>query len=602
MTLISEAPAAPATYLVPLEKLEDSPLNPRKDPKPEELEELRASIRQRGILVPLLVRPLDGTGLEVLAGKRRLAAARLEGLEEVPVHVRQVDDETARELALEEQLQREDLDPFEEAAALAELLKRRSATEVGEAIGKAPRWVARRANLAKLSKRWRKAATDGPAAEYSDRHLELVALLEPADQDRLLESWQAWELKEGLELETLRDRVAGYTHRLRAAPWSIEDAELEPKAGACATCPDNTGNARDLFGDWIPEGAKEAEAACRRPSCWAKKRTAWRDAQLAKARKKHGSELLLVDDHQGRRGRDSALEVGKPKNAGEIAEAWNLQRCKKSTPGARPCLNVTGPSAGGTVYWAKPYNTGRGGTAKKATKKKAEKKAAPLTKARAAKELEAKRVQLAARRRAWVVEHVREELGKIRANLEGRELDGHGAEARLAKKAPPLVRPVPEPPVLLLLAGAYGCAPPLSYGESYLEVVTMPQELVLEALYTGVLSKVLGSLLRAGPGDRREEQYSEAGWLALELLGRQPAELDAAAAEKIPEPKSWANLEAIAKGEKQPPAPRPSSSKAKKSKKAKAKKAKATKRTRASSAAAPRRKKATKRKRRKVTT
>jgi len=604
MTLLSDAPPAPGAFLVELSELTVSPLNPRKDPSPTELEELRASIRSRGILCPLLVRPVDGHGLEVVAGKRRLLAARAEGLEHVPVMARDMDDETARELGLEEQLQREELDPFEQAEALAELLERRGPAEVGEAIGKPAAWVARRANLAKLSKKWRKAASSGAAKEYTDRHLELVALLDPKDQDLLLR--ERWTITEGLELAQLRQSVAAYTMRLRAAPWNLDDAELLPRAGACSSCTANSGNAPALFDDWVPEGAKTAEAACRRPSCWAKKREAYRDRRLAKARETHGSELLLLKGPHGLR-RGDGLELEAPKNAGTVLDHYQVTTAKKDAPGARPALVVSGEKAG-TLRWVKPTSSrGAGSTAKKTKAKKA-KATKALTPAKAKAELAEKREQLAGRRQAWTIEHVRERLGKVREHLERRLPDpsSDGKSLEPGRTAPALEVEIPPASLLLQLTAAYGSSSCSHLVDADPFTVAMaPAEMVAELVYLGVLDKVLGELLRSGPGARREEQHVAAQWLGLVLLDATPEQLETAAAEAIPEPKSWEQLEAIAEGRGAAPATSSSTSRKATKKAAKRKKAKATKASARSSstsrAKAPRRKKATKRKRRTVT-
>lgn len=96
-------------------------VNPRRHADPEGLQQLAESIRLHGILKPLVVRPLPDGGYELVCGSRRLAAARMVGLDRVPVRVVQVDEKEAAELRLIENLQREDLDPIEEAEAYRQL-------------------------------------------------------------------------------------------------------------------------------------------------------------------------------------------------------------------------------------------------------------------------------------------------------------------------------------------------------------------------------------------------------------------------------------------------------------------------------------------------
>jgi ParB family chromosome partitioning protein len=107
--------------MVPLESLVSNPRQPRKYFAPDALEELAVSIRSQGIVQPLLVRPTDNERYEIVAGERRWRAAKLAGLTEIPVFVRRVSDMEVMAAALIENLQREDLNPLEEARALATL-------------------------------------------------------------------------------------------------------------------------------------------------------------------------------------------------------------------------------------------------------------------------------------------------------------------------------------------------------------------------------------------------------------------------------------------------------------------------------------------------
>ena len=110
-----------ALSMVPLVSLMPSPKQPRKRFAPDTLEELAASIRSQGIVQPLLVRPAGNARYEIVAGERRWRAAGLAGLTEIPVLVRQLSDMEVMAAALIENLQREDLNPLEEARALAGL-------------------------------------------------------------------------------------------------------------------------------------------------------------------------------------------------------------------------------------------------------------------------------------------------------------------------------------------------------------------------------------------------------------------------------------------------------------------------------------------------
>lgn len=131
------APVAPATT-ARVDDIEPNPRQPRRTFDDAALGDLAASIRALGVLQPLVVRARPDGGLELVAGERRLRAARRAGLDEVPVVVVDTDDDGSLERALVENLQREDLDPLEEAHAYRALLTRTGMTqdELGARVGK----------------------------------------------------------------------------------------------------------------------------------------------------------------------------------------------------------------------------------------------------------------------------------------------------------------------------------------------------------------------------------------------------------------------------------------------------------------------------------
>ena len=114
---------------LPLREIEPDPGQPRKTFDDETLAELSASIAEHGLLQPIAVRPKPSGGYLIVAGERRWRASRMAGLTEVPVIVKDVTDEQAMELALVENLQREDRDPVEEAAGIRELMTRCDLTQ-----------------------------------------------------------------------------------------------------------------------------------------------------------------------------------------------------------------------------------------------------------------------------------------------------------------------------------------------------------------------------------------------------------------------------------------------------------------------------------------
>ncbi len=123
---------------LPIDLLERGRYQPRRDMKPEALEELANSIRAQGVMQPIVVRPIAGNRFEIIAGERRWRASQLAGLDKVPALVRDVPDEAAIAMALIENIQREDLNAMEEAQALKRLQDEFGLThqQVADAVGK----------------------------------------------------------------------------------------------------------------------------------------------------------------------------------------------------------------------------------------------------------------------------------------------------------------------------------------------------------------------------------------------------------------------------------------------------------------------------------
>ncbi len=132
----ARADSAPQT--LPLARLRAGKYQPRTRMNAEALAELADSIRAQGVMQPILVRPVDADHYEIIAGERRFRAAQMAGLAEVPVLVRQVADEAALAMALIENIQREDLNPLEEAQGVARLIREFDFTheQAAQAIGR----------------------------------------------------------------------------------------------------------------------------------------------------------------------------------------------------------------------------------------------------------------------------------------------------------------------------------------------------------------------------------------------------------------------------------------------------------------------------------
>jgi ParB family transcriptional regulator, chromosome partitioning protein len=168
---------------VKLERIKPSPLQPRKDFTTEALQELAASIKEQGIVQPLIVRD-QKTHYELIAGERRWRASQLLGLTEVPIIIREADDRSVLELALIENLQRENLNPMEEALGYAQLIEQFQLRQEDVAIkvGKSRVAVANSLRLLKLAPEIQAYVRD---ARLSVGHAKVILSLPIAEQQKL---------------------------------------------------------------------------------------------------------------------------------------------------------------------------------------------------------------------------------------------------------------------------------------------------------------------------------------------------------------------------------------------------------------------------------
>jgi len=189
-----------------------NPQQPRQHFDPAALEELAQSIREQGVLQPLLVRPV-GNELQLIAGERRWRAAQLAGLTEIPVLVRPLNDERALEVAIIENLQREDLNPLEQARAFHQLGSRFALTQeqIAQRTGKDRASVANFLRLLKLDPEVQALLEQGV---LTMGHARALLGLEPAAQRALAATIQ----KLGLNVRQVEERVAAAQPKPAADP------------------------------------------------------------------------------------------------------------------------------------------------------------------------------------------------------------------------------------------------------------------------------------------------------------------------------------------------------------------------------------------------
>jgi ParB family chromosome partitioning protein len=180
---IEEARAGGQLQQIPIEQLQRGKYQPRRDMRQESLEELANSIKAQGVMQPITVRAIGHQKYEIVAGERRWRATQLAGLDTIPAIVRDIDDNAAIAMALIENIQREDLNPMEEAVALQRLQDEFALTQqqVAEAVGKSRAAVANLLRLLNLNEEVKKLLIHG---DLEMGHARALLALDSTQQAR----------------------------------------------------------------------------------------------------------------------------------------------------------------------------------------------------------------------------------------------------------------------------------------------------------------------------------------------------------------------------------------------------------------------------------
>ncbi len=198
--------------IVAIDRIEPNPEQPRLAFDQATLDELAASIREHGVLQPILVRPLDGTRFQLIAGERRWRASRLAGLDTIPALIEEIDDDTALEIAIIENLQREDLSPLDEAAMYDRMVREHgySIRKLADKLGKDKGYLENRLRLADAPPEVRELVS--LRKDTLSHAYELMKVDDPRKRRRLAAQVARGELT----LVKLRDKIEG--RRTRPAP------------------------------------------------------------------------------------------------------------------------------------------------------------------------------------------------------------------------------------------------------------------------------------------------------------------------------------------------------------------------------------------------
>ena len=289
-TNIKQETAAPAAKTLKRERIEASahqlrpaPWNPRPEITSESVADITASIRELGLIQPLVVmrdpvkKPFGGTDFYlVVAGHRRFRACVDAGLSPIPCDLVDCDEQTAKRVTMIENLQRKDADPLMEADLIAGLLADgMTQAEIAAETGRGERWVARRANLVKLSESWRKRIEKGEKITVDC--LEHVAAYPEEVQEKCKDCQSGYYSDSGRGLQWCDCR------------WTFQ-RETQDLHGVvfdtakCKTCPNNSGCYQDLFDDTV---SKDNLGKCLDAKCFERMTAEAIDAAVeAKAEKR----------------------------------------------------------------------------------------------------------------------------------------------------------------------------------------------------------------------------------------------------------------------------------------------------------------------------
>lgn len=553
----------PNICLVNVEDIIPTPDNPRRriDPEKQSFKELVESIKANGILQLPVGRPhpTQAGKIDLRAGHRRYAAGVAAGMKVIAMVIRDLDDRTAMEVTVLENLQREDLTPMEEARGVRQLqLSGHDLEEIARNLGKSRQWVVRRGSLMDLIEEMQDI---GEEHGWSAEALELFARYSQESQREMLveftgpHNWR-WDNFKAGSVSYLRKYLSERQRALVAAPWKLDDALLLPKAGACNVCPLRTSCSPDLFDDEErgDDGKVMKGDRCLNVDCWKEKRLLWVNREIETAKAKHANLILIRKEYQS--------EKAFPK----AVEEYYLEKTKKSEAGAVPAMEVDGAHPG-RIVWVKPPSRENSSPVAVKAANAAAKEAAESGDPEAAKQLlESKRAAHELRRWAWVIEKV----------IAGTLLSEEPAPASYKTHKG-----------LVLLCAAFGVNP--AHGtvtelESVPKVPTAPKPLMDEDdsedydededdsdvaaangyrhvfdpwerlsllngtganaslwVWRSLRSKIVESL-RVHTVSDIDEKKIEAVKLAAELVGLDALDLKSQADQEIPEPKAWAKL------------------------------------------------------------
>ena len=261
---------------LPLGKIKPDLEQPRKTFNEDALKQLSESIEKHGVLQPITVRQLNGHYIIVM-GERRYRASKLAGQKTVPCIVRTYEKNDVLEVQIIENLQRKDVEPTEEAEAIAYLSEKYAPTEIAKRLGRTDNFIRQRLKLAGLIDGFKHFVRN------SEMTISLgvgVALFEPEEQQMMLET-----MGEDFNAHQINRMIKNQTYDLEKASFDVTDKKLVPRAGSCVDCPFNAANQGNLFGD--------GKMVCTKAACFETKKSISLLNLIEKSKKEN---ILLIPE------------------------------------------------------------------------------------------------------------------------------------------------------------------------------------------------------------------------------------------------------------------------------------------------------------------
>jgi len=261
-----------------IEKVIPDPMQPRKTFNEALLQQLSESIKKHGVLQPITVRK-SGKEYIIVMGERRFRASKLANKKTMPCIVRTYKNNDVLEVQIIENLQRQDVEPTEEAEAIAFLSEKYAPSEIAKRLGRSDNFIRQRLKLAGLIEGFKHFVRNG------DMTISLgigVALFEPEEQQMMLET-----MGEDFNAHQVNRMIKDQTFDLEKASFDVADKKLIAKAGACIECPFNAANQGNLFGD--------GKMVCTKSACYESKKSKSFLNLIEKSKKE---QIILIPEIQ----------------------------------------------------------------------------------------------------------------------------------------------------------------------------------------------------------------------------------------------------------------------------------------------------------------